>query len=502
MHNILTRIVIALFAATFFITTSTANAIDNNQAALLRKGKASLERSDYNSALASYLKYIQTEEKRTPKDTANLLDTYYNIGGIYSVYQDFAQALDIYESGYKLSCAANDANMQFKFLNNMIGASCDIGKTAEARKLNAKVKQLRGVEHGMLMFYYYFNNGFIAGFEKRDNEKAHWMNMAIATVNRYGLPQKLLVYPYSEIYQCYERQGQLNKALAALLKYDSLAHVINNKQSKNVGKDKDADYQGQAYLFADCYKGLMRIYTKMGNKEKALYYQNEFFRYNDSLLNVNEFSKIRNQHLNYENQQTQLIIDSQRKTILYQTICLVMLAVLVVTAVVAIIIIKRQRKVLYDTNIALFDRNNELVEAEQNTLPQRVDTSTDTGSSTASTTVSEQLLHAIADAMKDSANFCNPDFSLSMLAQAVDSNTTYVSQAINTSYNKNFRTILNEYRVKEAMKRMKDIATYGNYSIQGISESVGFKSASNFIAAFKKTTGMTPSLYQKLSKNE
>lgn len=502
MHNILTRIVIALFAATFFITTSTANAIDNNQAALLRKGKASLERSDYNSALASYLKYIQTEEKRTPKDTANLLDTYYNIGGIYSVYQDFAQALDIYESGYQLSSAANNADMQFKFLNNMIGASCNIGKTAEARKLNAKVKQLKGVEHGLLMFYYYFNNGFIAGCEKHDNEKAQWMNKAIAAVSRYGLPQKFLVYPYSEVYLCYERQGQLDKALAALLKYDSLAHVINNNQSKNVGKDKDADYQGQAYLFADCYKGLMRIYTKMGNKEKALYYQNEFFRYNDSLLNVNEFSKIRNQHLNYENQQTQLIIDSQRKTILYQTICLIMLAVLVVTAVAAIIIIKRQRKVLYDTNIALFDRNNELVEAEQNTLPQRVDTSTDTGSSTASTTVSEQLRHAIADAMKDSSNFCNPDFSLSMLAQAVDSNTTYVSQAINTSYNKNFRTILNEYRVKEAMKRMKDIATYGNYSIQGISESVGFKSASNFIAAFKKTTGMTPSLYQKLSKNE
>ena len=29
----------------------------------------------------------------------------------------------------------------------------------------------------------------------------------------------------------------------------------------------------------------------------------------------------------------------------------------------------------------------------------------------------------------------------------------------------------------------------------------GFKSVSNFIAAFKKYTGMTPSLYQKLSKN-
>ena len=104
--------------------------------------------------------------------------------------------------------------------------------------------------------------------------------------------------------------------------------------------------------------------------------------------------------------------------------------------------------------------------------------------------------------MQNTANFCNPDFSLSMLAQIVESNTNYVSQAINTSLNKNFRSLLNEYRIKEAMRRMKDNDTYGNYSIQGISESVGFKSASNFIAAFKKMTGMTPSLYQKLSKNE
>ncbi len=502
MHNIFTRIVIALFATTLFITTSTANAIDKNQAALLRKGKACFERSDYNSALANFLKYIQTEETHTPKDTANLLDTYYNIGGIYSIYQDYAQALDIYENGYQLSCAANNADMQFKFLNNMIGANCDIGKTGEARKLNAKVKLIKGVDHGMLMFYYYFNNGFIAGFEKQDNEKAHWMNMAIATVKRNNLPQKYLVFPYSEVYQCYERQGELDKALAALLKYDSLAHVINNTKNKAVDKGKAADYQGQAYLYADCYKGLMRIYTKMGNKEKALYYQNEFFRYNDSLLNVNEFSKIRNQHLNYENRQTQLIIESQRKTIFYQTICLIMLAVLVVTAVAAIIIIKKQRKVLYDTNVALFDRNNELVEVEQNAIQKQTLPPSDNGTSTITTTISEQLLHDIGEAMKDSRNFCNPDFSLSMLAQAVDSNTTYVSQAINTSYNKNFRTILNEYRIKEAMKRMKDIATYGNYSIQGISESVGFKSASNFIAAFKKMTGMTPSLYQKLSRNE
>lgn len=464
---------------------------------VLKRGKANFERSDYNAALVCYLDFIQTEEKRVPKDTANLLGSYYSIGGIYTMYQDYAQALEVYKKGYDMSVEAGNAEWQFKFLNNMIGANCSTGNVGEAQRLNAKVKVLDGVDRGTLVYYYNFNNGFIAGCRGDHSEKARWMNAAIADVERYKLPQKMLVFPYSELYQCYEQQGKLNLALDALLKYDSLAHAVNSTRGRTGGDG----YLGQAYLLADCYKGLMRIYTKLGNKEKALHYQNEFFRVNDSLFNVNEFSKIRNRHLNYENRQTQLVIASQQKTILYQKICLVMLIVLVATAIVAALIIRRQRKALHDTNVALFDRNNQLVEAECAT-PATAAMALDGHAQAATVAVNERLLGDISEAMGNADNFCNPEFSLSMLAQIVESNTNYVSQAINTAYGKNFRSYLNEYRIREAMKRMKDNATYGNYSIQGISESVGFKSASNFIAAFKKMTGMTPSLYQKLSKNE
>lgn len=103
--------------------------------------------------------------------------------------------------------------------------------------------------------------------------------------------------------------------------------------------------------------------------------------------------------------------------------------------------------------------------------------------------------------MEDEETFCNPDFNLQTLARMTESNTNYVSQTINSTFGKNFRSFVNEYRIKVAMKRMMDNEHYGNYSIQGISESVGYKSASNFIAAFKKMTGMTPSLYQKISKS-
>ncbi len=500
MPKILTLALSLLMAFTVSIPTKAKANSASAARQLIHKGKAHLQRGDYNTALSCFLKYTQMEERAMRKDTAELLDTYYNIGGIYSVYQDFAQALDVYETGFSLSKAANDAAMQFKFLNNMIGASCNIGKIGHAEQLNQMVKDLRGVNRGKQLFYYYFNNGFIAGGRNRQGDKIRWMKKAIETADAYHLPKDLKVYPYSEIYQSYEKQGRLQQALEALLKYDTLAHEIN-RQSAGSGSSN-----AFAYLFADCYKGLMRIYTKMGNKEKALHYQNEFFRYNDSLLNINEYSKIKNQHLNYENQQTQLIISSQQKTILYQKVCLVMLAILVITAVAAIIIIKRQRKVLHDTNIALFDRNNELVEAKGDPTPptpaQTVASPDAPATPSKPFPVNEQLLQNIREALQDEHNFCSPDFSLSTLAQLVGSNTNYVSQTINSAFNKNFRTLLNEHRIKEAMRRMKDNTEYSNYSIQGISESVGFKSASNFIAAFKKMTGMTPSLYQKISKNE
>ena len=40
----------------------------------------------------------------------------------------------------------------------------------------------------------------------------------------------------------------------------------------------------------------------------------------------------------------------------------------------------------------------------------------------------------------------------------------------------------------------------GNYTIQAISEDVGYKSSTSFILAFKRIIGMTPSVYQKLAK--
>ena len=69
-------------------------------------------------------------------------------------------------------------------------------------------------------------------------------------------------------------------------------------------------------------------------------------------------------------------------------------------------------------------------------------------------------------------------------------------------FGKNFRTLLNEYRIKEAMRRLMDDDTYGKLTIKAISESVGYKSQANFITVFTRITGIKPSMYQKLSREE
>lgn len=60
--------------------------------------------------------------------------------------------------------------------------------------------------------------------------------------------------------------------------------------------------------------------------------------------------------------------------------------------------------------------------------------------------------------------------------------------------------LVNEYRINLACERLADREGFGQYSMNGIGESVGFRSSATFTTVFKKITGITPSVYQKLTR--
>lgn len=82
------------------------------------------------------------------------------------------------------------------------------------------------------------------------------------------------------------------------------------------------------------------------------------------------------------------------------------------------------------------------------------------------------------------------------IAEALNTNTRYVSQVINETFEMNFFNFVNKFRIDEA-KEILQSKDSERYTIEGVAKMVGFNSKSSFNGAFKKSTGYTPSEYKK-----
>ena len=94
--------------------------------------------------------------------------------------------------------------------------------------------------------------------------------------------------------------------------------------------------------------------------------------------------------------------------------------------------------------------------------------------------------------------FINEKLSIEDIAIKLDTNSKYISQIINETFNKNFYNYINSYRIEEA-KLMLRSELSDKYSILGIAQSVGFVSKSTFNVAFKRITGLTPTEFKRMN---
>ncbi|WP_136667564.1 helix-turn-helix transcriptional regulator [Flavobacterium sp. H122] len=88
----------------------------------------------------------------------------------------------------------------------------------------------------------------------------------------------------------------------------------------------------------------------------------------------------------------------------------------------------------------------------------------------------------------------NPNLTLPLLAQNLNVRPQVLSQYINDNLNRSFTQLINEYRIEEAKRLLKEET---NFKIDAIGLECGFNSTSAFYSSFKKITGITPSNYSK-----
>ena len=311
----------------------------------------------------------------------------------------------------------------------------------------------------------------------------------------------------------------VEKAKVYAMQHDYKNAILSLKQSEKIAMDLE---------MKDCklevFGMLAKYYRQLGDNNSREHYYNEYTLLKDTLTNYQQLASVnemefRNELKDMEQEMTDIKYHRKVMTI----VTLVSLGFLLLLLVL-LYLVHRKNVELTRSNQSLYQKNVEMLQAEEEerrmrrqlqekeqviaplaATPESIPESTDEvkyKSSHLSDEDKEQLLARILEVMDNNEEIFSPDFSLERLAMLSESKYKYVSQVINEHYGQNFNNCLNSYRIKEACKRMSDLENYSNYTIEAISESVGFKSRSTFVTSFKRITGLTPSQYQRLARME
>ena len=106
----------------------------------------------------------------------------------------------------------------------------------------------------------------------------------------------------------------------------------------------------------------------------------------------------------------------------------------------------------------------------------------------------KDLITQLEEYMDSERPFLNHKYGLLDATEALKTNRTYLSQAINNQLGTTFPLYINELRIKEAVKLITSGYVDG-HTQEALARECGFTSRSTFIAAFKKVTGVVPSFF-------
>ena len=467
---------------------------------------------DYIRALSLFLNSAEVSEEAGY--AANLAYTWLNMGGVYlSCNQIFGRKLfqeeiwDCSEKGLDASLASRQWEAALACMTNVCIIFRDDPQSERFARMAAKVRAA-SMPSDVRMSRFYL--ALIAGTEaysRGDREKALEVYSTLPSLVEKGemLEPRYRVIAHAAIAGVLEELGRLEEASAhthALLDVASAANLSDD--------------------MAKAYHTLSEQYGRLGDAGRQKEYLFRYYAKKDSIITEREVAGIRSLPLTNQVGTMTAEICREREKKHRVVIISSVVAGFSLLLLVLIVYLVRSRRRLRSYSREIYLRNVELLQSERREREQRRaleaererDRAASTGASDASeekvkyrnSALSEEegreIVARIEDTMQDTALICDPHFSLQQLSDAVGYSYKAVSQAINDRLGKNFKTLLSEYRVKEACLRLLDQNNYGNYTIEHIAQSVGFQSRSNFSVTFKSIVGISPSEFQRNARSD
>lgn len=440
-------------------------------------GHLSILQSNYLQAYSYFLKAINTGDRHE----GNKAKVYISV--IYSYYDDYAEVMKYLNEAYAYAIEEKDYADLLTIHHNLTNTAFKYDRLQSCSDVLYEFPDIEEIPDSPLYRYeIWANEAMMCIVDKKYGEAIAKFDNAMKEIEAVESLTPYIISTYENIGKCYAMQGDYIKALE------------NTQAAIDI-----ADKHGITEALVQDTRLMSDYYRRIGDEYNAANYKLQYIEMRDSMFSTQNFKQIRNLESSY---QIGLIQDELTETIhekrIYTIVMNIMTVVIVVVAVFLFIIL-RQNRTINQAYKKLFEKNVELMQREEKRTRNH-----------AGETVGQQQVEANAAGMKQSDVFdavCrvmdssdkvySPDFSIEQLAELAGYNLKYVSKAINDIAGKNFRTFLNEYRIREAQRRLADHETYSNYTNETIGEQVGFRSRSSFISVFKKITGLTPKEYKR-----
>lgn len=440
-------------------------------------------KNNYVSAYEALLKALDIAE--TTNDSTIYPAIYLNLGNIFGVYGDYGLLTDNYRKSIHYAVAVEDSAMA-------IAAFTELMYEALARNEIAPISQDLSLFDSL---------GFSE--ENHDYTEAVYLRRALRKINDNDIDSAVYYLDKARtninIDYTTDRAEWVCDNIKARLLLRSGRNRMALAMLDSLFKSDDIPMDMQAIIAKD----LSVTYEKNSQPDSALKYSRLSQMMIDSVYSSQQYSMIKDVATTraiHKLDSEIMLMNLKHRTARILLWCAVGAAILFLLLGIVIFIQYRKMRLrnreLYRKNIELMEMERKHDESLKKTTERKYK------NSNLDDDTRFLLTKKITEVMKDEATITSSEFTLDYLSVIVDSNTSYVSQVINESFGKNFNTLLGEARVKIACQRLRSHSAYGNFTVEGIAIGLGFKSRSNFVNVFKKVTGLTPSEFRKLGKEE
>jgi len=477
--------------------------------------------SKYDSAIYFNQQAIALCE--VPDKEVELSTALGNLGMVHKQMGNYDKALEFYERAYKIAKSVGDFALIAVDLNNIAALYFAWGKYdfageyfKQALAIDYEIGNMAQVEMTL--------NNLAHVLHKQGNsdsalvlykqsltmaeELGRYGNAAVKELNIGSLYFDLGEYEQALVYYTSgtetTRELGLRRFTAGGLQNKGACYLaLENykKAEKNLNEAFVIAKEISALpILQKVYESQGKLYEKTGNIKLALEAYRNYSMVKDSIFTEKSQAKLAEMEVRYETEKKEqqieiLIKDNQlheaelrKKQLTLFGLSGGLVFLLLAAGIITWLYVQKSR-----ANRKLVEKNIELMrqEEEKETFARVSDLP--------SQLKDEEKLRILSELdilMREQKLFLQAQLGLTELADKLQTNTAYLSRIINEHFNANFSSYLNKLRVREAQKMFAE-NKHLSMTLEGIAGSAGFHSRSTFNTAFKKITGVTPSIYIK-----